>query len=120
MPYPSMNATSALRGGVSVSDEDFSSKGGHDMTLAEQIRGSIESGEYERALNLAKAASLDDRLGPEALQALFGMTAKLRSKCMDLASRKADAGPAYQALEATLIKANELTGEDMYGRRHSS
>ncbi|MBR2816983.1 MAG: hypothetical protein IKE60_20170 [Reyranella sp.] len=103
-----------------MSDEDFSSMGGHDVALAEQIRGSIESGEYERALDLAKAASLENRLGPEALRALFEMTAKLRSKCMDLASWKQDTGPVYQALEATLIKANELTGEDMYGRRHSS
>ncbi|MBP0582012.1 hypothetical protein J8I29_21970 [Labrys sp. LIt4] len=87
------------------------------MMLADQIRGLVERGEYERALDLGIAASLNDRLEPDALQALYGMTAKLRSECIDLASKKADVGPVYQALEAMLLKANELTGEDMYGRR---
>ncbi|QEN84973.1 hypothetical protein FZC33_01495 [Labrys sp. KNU-23] len=85
--------------------------------MADEMRGLIERGEYERVLELGKAAVLENRLGPDVVQALYGMTAKLRSKCMDLATKKADSGPVYQGLEAILITANELTGEDMYGCR---
>lgn len=35
---------------------------------------------------------------------------------MDLAARKMDYGPDYDALENLLREANKLTGQDMYGR----
>ncbi|MFT4163487.1 hypothetical protein [Shinella sp.] len=87
------------------------------MTLAEQMNDLIQAGDYRRVVDLGIAASLTGRLEPEAFQALLRMTARLRSACIDLALRKADSGPEYEALEAILIEANKLTGEDMYGRR---
>ncbi len=35
---------------------------------------------------------------------------------MDLAAKKKDVGPDYESMENLIREANELTGEDMYGR----
>lgn len=81
------------------------------MNSVQNIRELIQRGEYESALELCISASEDGAPDSDIL------TAKLRSACIDLAYRKADYSPDYFALEKLLTKANELTGEDMYGRR---
>lgn len=89
------------------------------MTIAERINELTEAGDYRGALDLGVAASPTGRPDVEVLRALLRMTSRLRSVCIDLAYRKQDIGLAYEALEAILIEAGELTDEDIYGRRRS-
>lgn len=86
------------------------------MELSDRIRKLVEAGDYVDALRLGTPASGGRIHDPEVLKSMFGLTAELRSVCMDLASKKQDSGPEYFALEDLLHKANDLTGEDMYGR----
>jgi hypothetical protein len=71
---------------------------------------------YRDAYSMGRAALDKPAHDHEVIAALRELTARLRSNCMDLAARKMDVSPEYDALEQLLKEANELTGEDMYGR----
>lgn len=87
------------------------------MKIADQIDRHVDAGNYSEALRLGLKAGADGVPEPEVMKSMFRFTAKLRSDCMDMACNKAtDGGPEHLALEAMLCKANEVTGEDMYGR----
>ncbi|MBN8924400.1 MAG: hypothetical protein J0I96_15095 [Rhodanobacter sp.] len=85
-------------------------------TIAESIRIKVDAGAYEEALRLSNEAKLKGEFDGAALGALLTLTATLRSRCMDLAAKKKDVGPDYESMENLIREANELTGEDMYGR----
>jgi hypothetical protein len=85
-------------------------------SIKSEIQSLVENNEFESAINLGEkclAKSPDDN---DAIDALCLLTDKLRSMCMGLAAKKRDTGPNYRSLEDFLIKASELTNQDMYGR----
>lgn len=82
-----------------------------------RIRTHIQSGDHAQAYAVGKAALRDTPDDQAVLSALFELSATLRSGCMDMASRRMDASTTYVATEALLRAVNELTGQDMYGRR---
>lgn len=84
--------------------------------LAQKICEQIEHGEFAQALQLAKTSTSGRIHDGEVRQAVLSLTAELRSICMSLACRKMDGGAEYDAIESVLRQANELTGQDMYGR----
>jgi hypothetical protein len=84
--------------------------------ISDQIRMKIHTAAYREAYLLGqKALELNSCDRDEIKSAMCDLTAQLRSSCMDLASRKKDAGPDYQLLEDLLRETNKLTGQDMYG-----
>jgi hypothetical protein len=88
----------------------------HMDGTAEHIRAMVEAGVYDEAYRLGKEAIDAKAPNGDIIAALLGLTAKLRSNCMDLAAKKQDVGPRYRSMEDLLREANKLTGEDMYGR----
>jgi hypothetical protein len=86
------------------------------LTSAEQITAFTVSGDYESAYRVGREALSGGVQDTAVLSALYALTAKLRSECMDMAVRKADVGDGYFSKENLLRAVNALTGEDMYGR----
>jgi hypothetical protein len=86
--------------------------------ITDRIRANIHAGDYEHAYSIAHGALQDTQTNrKEVIAVLCELTARLRAYCMDLAIRKMDFGPDYGARENLLRKANEFTGEDIYGRK---
>ncbi|WP_038483812.1 hypothetical protein [Collimonas arenae] len=81
-----------------------------------KIKELTVSRRYEEAFQLGRMALAENSTNSEVLDALYVLTAKLRSECIYLACKKMDCGLDYQLLETVLRKTNALTGEDMYGR----
>lgn len=86
------------------------------IEVAKEMRTKIDNGEYREALQLGTDATSNGIMNPVVMEAMLYLTAKIRSTCMDMASRKAE-GQHYWDLENLLGQANVLTGEDVYGRR---
>lgn len=87
---------------------------------ADRIREKVNAAAYDEAYSIGRMALEDSPRDDEVIAALCVLTAQLRSTCMDLAARKMDYGPDYDALENLLREANKLTGQDMYGRTIAS
>ena len=84
--------------------------------ISDRMRMNISVGDYEEAYSIGRDALQESNCGrDEIIAALCDLTARLRSDCMGLAVKKMDSGADYDALESLLRKANELTGQDMYG-----
>ncbi|MEX3959237.1 hypothetical protein [Trinickia sp. EG282A] len=84
--------------------------------ISDLIRVNISVGGYEKAYSIGRDALQESECDrDEIIAALCELTARLRSDCMGLAVKKNDFGADYDALENLLRKANELTGQDMYG-----
>lgn len=80
------------------------------------IRTNVHAGAYEAAYSIGRDALREPECDRgQIIAALCELTARLRSGCMGLAAKKNDLGPDYEVLENLLRKANELTGQDMYG-----
>ncbi|KPH92155.1 hypothetical protein AMS57_01090 [Pseudoalteromonas undina] len=84
-------------------------------SIKSEIQSLIEENEFETAFNLGEKRLAETLNDNDAIDALCLLTDKLRSMCMDLAAKKRDSGSNYRSLEDLLLKANELTNQDMYG-----
>ncbi|WP_197387905.1 hypothetical protein [Ralstonia pseudosolanacearum] len=86
------------------------------IEIVNRMRMDIAAGTYEMAYSIGRDVLQDPECGREnVIAALCELKARLRSHCMGLAAQKEDYGADYVALENLLRKANELTGQDMYG-----
>lgn len=86
------------------------------MELANKIRQHVDDGDYAEAARLSLKTASTGRPEAPVMDAIFYLTATLRSLCIDLACKHCDVDPNYEALEALLREVNAVTGEDMYGR----
>lgn len=82
--------------------------------LAQEILSLVSAEKYDAAYSLGKESIDIQPENEEILQALYALTAKLRSEAMGHASKKANYS-SISSYEVLLKKVNELTGEDMYG-----
>ncbi len=82
--------------------------------LAQEISSLVSTENYDAAYSLGKESLEARPESEEILQALYALTAKLRSEAMDHAGKKANYS-SISSYEVLLKKVNELTGEDMYG-----
>lgn len=84
--------------------------------ISDRMRMNISVGAYETAYSIGREALQESKYDrDEIIAVLCELTARLGSDCMGLAAKKMDFGADYDALEKLLRKANELTGQDMYG-----
>lgn len=83
-----------------------------------QIREHIRVREYRQAYALGKDSWTEHGQAAPILSALLELTSELRSQCMGMASRRADSGQEYFALEQLLREASALTKQDLYGNFH--
>ncbi|MGF6408576.1 hypothetical protein [Paraburkholderia tuberum] len=91
------------------------------MSLKSQrVREMVRAAAYREAYLIGRKALEESACDDEVIAALRDLTTQLRSNCMDLAARKMDVGPEYDALEKLLREANRLIGEDLYGRKIAS
>jgi hypothetical protein len=86
------------------------------MGVTDQIRRYADEEDFAEAARIAFEATDGARPAPAVMNAMYHLTAKLRSRCLDLAAKRRDSGPDFEALESLLYKLNAVTGEDMYGR----
>lgn len=75
----------------------------------------IQDNEYELAYLFGKEALDVNPKDSNILEALYSLTARLRTEAIAFSSNKANYS-AISSFEKLLPKVNELTGQDMYGR----
>ena len=82
---------------------------------AEEIMNLAKKKQYEKAYFVGKRYLEKSPNNVEVVEALKVVSSDLRSRCMDLAYKKADHTSAYFKVAGLLEKVNQLTNQDLYG-----
>ncbi|EKO3782864.1 hypothetical protein V9R59_003021 [Vibrio harveyi] len=82
---------------------------------AEEIRNLAKKKQYEKAYFVGKRYLEKSPNNVEVVEALKVVSSDLRSRCMDLAYKKADHTSAYFKVVGLLEKVNQLTNQDLNG-----
>ncbi len=82
--------------------------------ISKKISENIHNKNYEKAYIEGKTALISNSENKEVLNALYELTACLRSEAMSFASKKANYSN-ISSYEVLLEKVNVLTSQDMYG-----
>ncbi|WP_218963537.1 hypothetical protein, partial [Vibrio coralliilyticus] len=82
---------------------------------AEEIMNLAKKKQYEKAYFVGKKYLEKSPSNAEVVEALKVVSSDLRSRCMDLAYKKADNTSAYFKVASLLEKVNQLTNQDLYG-----